>query len=66
MWIPGYEIRLIRDRSDFINSGAILLGRSQEGLGGVQGRDHESEEANSWRGPQDEGEQVDIRPPGVQ
>lgn len=66
MWVPGYEIRLIGDRSEFIDSGAILLSRSQEGLVGVEGCDHEREEANGWRGPQDHGEQVDIRSPGVE
>lgn len=63
--IPGYEIGLIRDRGEFINSGAMLLSGSQEGLGAVEGRDPEREEADGWRGAEDQGEQADIRPPGV-
>lgn len=66
MWVPGYEIRLIGDRSEFINCGAVLLSGSQKGLGVVEGWDHERKEANGRRGPQYHGEKAYIRPPGVE
>lgn len=40
LWLPGYEIRLIGDRSEIINSGAILFSGSQEGLSAIEGRGH--------------------------
>lgn len=66
MRIPGYEIRLIGDISQFINSGASLLTGRQESVGGVEGRDVKRQVSKSrWR-PQDHGEQAHVRPPRVE
>lgn len=51
MCLPGYEIRLIGDRSEFVNCGAILFSGSQKGLSGVEGWNHERKEAIGRRGP---------------
>lgn len=64
--IPGYEIRLVGDVSEFINSRAALLSGGQESLVGVEGGDQQRQKADGWGGLQDHGEQMDIRPPGVE
>ena len=49
--VPWYEIGLIGDRGELVYGGAVLLSGSQEGLGGVEGRDREREEARRLGGP---------------